>query len=92
MHGLRTWRGAGDFGFLELALAGIGQQVKGITRAHDAGAGQRQRDARGVNRDPAPAPLLGDVAVVPEPQVGSSTRSPGSVAIRMQRSIALDAV
>ena len=25
------------------------------------------------------------VAVVPEPQVGSSTRSPGSVVIRMQR-------
>ena len=27
------------------------------------------------------------VAVVPEPQVGSSTRSPGSVAIRRQRSM-----
>ena len=60
LHGLRTRRGAGDFGFLELALAGIGQQVKGITRAHDAGTGQRQRHARGVNRDPAAAPLLGD--------------------------------
>ena len=59
LHGLRTRRGAGDFGFLELALAGIGQQVKGITRAHDAGTGQRQRHARGVNRDPAAAPLLG---------------------------------
>ena len=60
LHGLRTRRGAGDFGFLELAFAGIGQQVKGITRAHDAGTGQRQRHARGVNRDPAAAPLLGD--------------------------------
>ena len=59
--GLRTRRGAGDFGFLELALAGIGQQVIRIARAHDAGAGQRQRDARGVDRDPAAAPLLGDV-------------------------------
>ena len=86
VHGLRTRRGAGDFGFLELAFAGIGQQVERIARAHDAGAGQRQRHARGVDRDPAAAPLLGDVAVVPEPQVGSSTRSPGSVAIRMQRS------
>ena len=86
VHGLRTRRGAGDLGFLELAFAGIGQQVERIARAHDAGAGQRQRHARGVDRDPAAAPLLGDVAVVPEPQVGSSTRSPGSVAIRRQRS------
>ena len=58
---LRGGRGAGDFGFLELAFAGIGQQVVGIARAHDAGAGQRQRHARGVNGDPAAAPLLGDV-------------------------------
>ena len=28
-------------------------------------------------------------AVVPEPQVGSRTRSPGSVAMRMQRSMTL---
>ena len=40
VHRLRTRRGAGDFGFLDLALAGIGQQVKRIARAHDAGAGQ----------------------------------------------------
>ena len=87
VHRLRARRGAGDFGFLDLAFAGVGQQVERIACAHDAGAGQRQRHARGVNRDPAAAPLLGDVAVVPEPQVGSSTRSPGSVAMRMQRSI-----
>ena len=61
MHGLRARRGAGDFGFLDLAFAGIGQQVIRIPRAHDAGAGQRQRHARGVNCDPAAAPLLGDV-------------------------------
>ena len=61
MHRLRTRRGAGDFGLLELAFAGIGQQVKRIARAHDAGTGQRQRHARGVNRDPAAAPLLGDI-------------------------------
>ena len=60
VHRLRTRRGAGDFGFLELAFAGIGQQVKRIARAHDAGTGQRQRHARGVDRDPAAAPLLGD--------------------------------
>ena len=60
MHWLRTRRGAGDFAFLDLTFAGIGQQVKRITRAHDAGASQRKRDARGVNRDPAAAPLLGD--------------------------------
>ena len=60
LHGLRTRRGAGDFGFLELAFAGIGQQVKRITRAHDAGTGQRQCHARSINRDPAAAPLLGD--------------------------------
>ena len=60
VHRLRTWRGASDFGFLELAFAGVGQQVKRIARAHDAGTGQRQRHARGVNRDPAAAPLLGD--------------------------------
>gem|GEM_PF-4212879 len=40
-HRLSTRRGAGDFGFLELAVAGIGEQVKGITRTHDAGARQR---------------------------------------------------
>ncbi|OIQ71873.1 hypothetical protein GALL_465070 [mine drainage metagenome] len=51
----------GDFSFLDLAFAGIGQQVEGITRTHDAGTGQRQRHAGGVNRDPAAAPLFGDV-------------------------------
>ena len=60
VHGLRTRRGAGDFGFLELAFAGVGQQVVGIARTHDAGTGQSQRHARGVDRDPAAAPLLGD--------------------------------
>ena len=31
------------------------------TYAHDAGAGQCERNAAGVNRDPATTPLLGDV-------------------------------
>ena len=39
----------------------VGQQVVGITGAHDAGAGKRQRNARRVDRDPAAAPLLGDI-------------------------------
>ena len=57
---LGTRRGAGDFRFLQLTFAGIGQQVERITCAHDAGTGQRQRDARGVDGDPATAPLFGD--------------------------------
>src|SRR5690606_16171500 len=43
-----------------LALAGIGQQIKGITRAHDAGASKRQGHSGGVNRDPAAPPLFGN--------------------------------
>jgi hypothetical protein len=60
LHRLRARRAAGDFGFLELAFAGIGEQVERIAGAHDAGAGQRECNARGVDRDPAAAPLLGD--------------------------------
>ena len=60
LHRLRTWHGESDFGFLDLAFAGIGQQVKRIACAHDAGTSQCQRDTRGINRDPAAAPLLGD--------------------------------
>ena len=59
VDGFRAGGGANDFRFLELALAGIRQQVIGITRAHDAGAGQGEGHAGGVDRDPAAAPLLG---------------------------------
>ena len=59
-HRLGAGRGAGDFGFLELAVAGVGQQIERIACAHDAGPGQRQGDAGGVDGDPAPAPLLRD--------------------------------
>ena len=38
----------------------VGEQIIGIARAHQPRAGERQRDARGVDGDPAPAPLLGD--------------------------------
>jgi len=60
VDGLATRSGAGDFGFLLLTFARIGKQVKRIPRSHDAGTGQRQRHAGGVDRDPATAPLLGD--------------------------------
>ena len=48
---------------------------------------QRQCDTRRVDRDPSPSPLLGHKGRVPEPHVGSSTRSPGSVVMSMQRSM-----
>ncbi len=41
--------------------AALGKQVVWIAGAHDAGAGQGERHARGVDGDPATAPLLGDV-------------------------------
>ena len=56
----RRRRGACDLGFLELTIARVREQVVGIARAHDTGAGQRERDARGVDGDPAATPLLGD--------------------------------
>ena len=61
---------AGDFGLLDLAFAGIGQQVKRIARAHDSGTGQRQRHARGVNRDPSATPLLCDIGRSAGPACG----------------------
>ena len=52
---------AGELGFLRAALAAVGEQIPRIARRHQARAGERQRDAAGVDRDPAPAPLLGDI-------------------------------
>ena len=52
---------AGDLGFLALSLGAVGQQVPRIACAHDAGAGECQRDAGGVDGDPATPPLLGNV-------------------------------
>src|SRR4029453_3989903 len=49
-----------DLGFFELAFTRVGQQIKRVTRPHNAGTSQRKRHARRVNRDPAAAPLLGD--------------------------------
>ena len=52
---------ARDLAFLELALAAVGEKVVGIARAHQPGAGEREGDAAGVDSDPAPAPLFGDI-------------------------------
>ena len=60
IYRLRTRCCTGDFSFLVLAIAGIGEKVKRITCPHDAGTGQRQRNARSVDRYPATAPLFGD--------------------------------
>ena len=52
---------ASERGFFDLAVAAVGEQVVGVASAHDAGAGEREGDAGGVDGDPAAAPLLGDV-------------------------------
>ena len=60
--GGRFGRGlAGELGFLPLPFGAVREEVEGVAGAHDAGAGQREGDAGGVDGDPAPAPLLGDV-------------------------------
>ena len=43
------------------AFGRVGQEVVGVAGGHEAGAGQGEGDAGGVDGDPAPAPLLGDV-------------------------------
>ena len=52
---------ARQFGLLLPSLGRIRQQVVRIAGAHDAGAGQGEGDAGGVDGDPTPPPLLGDV-------------------------------
>ena len=51
----------GQLRFLGAALAAVGEQIPRIARRHQPRAGERQRDAAGVDGDPAPAPLLGDI-------------------------------
>ena len=51
----------GDLSFFLLTILAIGEQVIRIASAHDAGACQGERDAGGVDRDPAATPLLSDV-------------------------------
>ncbi len=52
---------AGDVLLFATPFNTIGQQVIGIARAHQPSARERERDTRGVDRDPAAAPLLGDI-------------------------------
>ena len=59
-HRLRR-RALRDLAFLFLPFEAVGEQVPGIARAHDARPCQRKRYAGGVDGDPAPTPLLGDV-------------------------------
>ncbi len=54
-------RSAYDLGFLALALWTVGEKIIWITRSHQTRAGERDSDARCINGDPAPAPLLSDV-------------------------------
>jgi hypothetical protein len=58
---LRRGCAAGDLGLFELARGRVGEQVIGKTGAHDAGTGQRERHAGGVDGDPATTPLFGDI-------------------------------
>ena len=52
---------ARDLAFLLPPLRAVGEEVIRVARGHDPGVRERQRDARGVDGDPAPAPLLGHV-------------------------------
>ena len=51
--------------FFGLAFGAVGEQIVRIASAHNAGASQSQGNARGVNSDPASAPLLGHVCCRP---------------------------
>ena len=52
---------AGEFGFLVLPFGAVRQEVEGVTDTHDAGSSESEGDSRSVDRDPATAPLLGNV-------------------------------
>ncbi|EDM72170.1 putative DNA helicase [Roseobacter sp. AzwK-3b] len=43
-------------------VLGILEDIPGVFRAHDPGAGKGEGHAGGVNRDPAAAPLFGDIS------------------------------
>ena len=58
--GASGWILPDDLLLLGAALPAVGEEVVGIARAHQPRARERQRHARGVDGDPAPAPLLGD--------------------------------
>ena len=50
-----------DLAFLLLPFRAVGEQIPRIACAHDARPRQRERHTGGVDGDPAPAPLLGDI-------------------------------
>ena len=47
--------------FLGLPFRAVGHEIIGVTRAHDARTRQSQGHARGIDGDPAAAPLLGHI-------------------------------
>ena len=52
---------SGDLGLLPLSFRAVGEHVVGVSRPHDAGPGEGQCDAGGIDGDPAASPLFGDV-------------------------------
>ena len=54
-------RDAAHLGFLLGARLRVGEQVVRVLGGHQARSGESERDAAGIDRDPAPPPLLGDV-------------------------------
>ena len=56
----RSRHGVRYLGLLGLSFRRVGKVVIGVLGAHYARAGERKRHARGINRDPAPTPLLGN--------------------------------
>ena len=61
VSGLAGGEATGNFRLFLLTFRAVGEEIVGITGAHDAGAGQCQGDAGGVEGDPAAAPLFGDI-------------------------------
>ena len=68
---------AGQLGLLDLPVPAVRQDVVGVAGAHDAGAGQGQGDAGGVDGDPPPPPLLR--------HVGGGARTTGGVQHQVSR-------
>ena len=85
----RRQRRRRELALLRAALGGVGEQVVGEPGAHQPLAGECERDPRRVDRDPSPAPLLGDV----RGRAGAARRVEHEVArvgvISMQRSTTL---
>ena len=60
--GRGVWRSRpGNLGFLPLSFGTVGEQVIGVPRTHHASTGESKCDPRGIDGDPPPTPLFGDV-------------------------------